>query len=182
MAAVAAATAQARASNAVGRAGAGEADELRLAPALAGHLYVAPVRLTLGAAGLGAAALRGLDTGPALLAWASGALIFAVVIVSGGRYFRRMEKPIPAPPHRLEARRETLLAALLPSTLGVAVLVVVAVVANPTLAAFLAGILAGMGFTALVTAAQIFMLERELVGRLLVDRRGRAVYLARDAD
>ena len=101
-----------------------------------------------------------------------------VVIVSAGRYFRLMEAPTPAPPHRTEARLETLRAATAgrarsasPCSSPSPSLV------EPTLAAFLAGILAGMGTTALITATQILLLERELGGRLLVDGRARAVYL-----
>jgi hypothetical protein len=161
-------------------AGTGEAEELRLAPALAGQLLVAPVRLVLGAVGLVAALLRGLDSGPALVAFALGALGFAVVLLSAERYFLRVEEPDPAPPgSSVQSLGETLRAAVWPSTVGVAVLLAVALAANQTLAALLAGVLAGMGIAALLNAAQTFANQRALGGRLLVDRRRKQIYVER---
>jgi hypothetical protein len=161
-------------------AGTGEAEELRLAPALAGQLLVAPVRLLLGAVGLVGALLRGLDGGPALLAFALGALGFAVVLLSAERYFLQVEEPDPVPAGaRVQSQRDTLRAAVWPSTVGVTGLLAVALAANPTLAALLAGVLAGMGLAALLTAARTAMSERALGGRLLVDRKRKQVYVSR---
>jgi hypothetical protein len=160
-------------------AGTGE-EAVRLAPALAGQLLVAAVRLVLGALGLFAALLRGLDGGPALVAFAFGALGFAVVLLSAERYFLRVEEPGPVPANAdVLSLAETLKAAVWPSTVGVAALLVAAVAANPTLAALLAGVLAGMGVAALISAAQTLVNQRALGGRLLVDRKRKDVYLER---
>jgi hypothetical protein len=161
-------------------AGTGQAEEIRLAPALAGQLLVAPVRLGLGAVGLAAALVRGLDGGPALIAFALGALGFAVVLLSAERYFLQVEEPDPVPAGAtVHSRRDTLRAAVWPSTVGVAVLLAVALAANPTLAALLAGVLAGMGIAALLSAAQTFANQRALGGRVLVDRRRKQIYVER---
>ena len=159
-------------------AGTGE-EAVRLAPALAGQLLVAPVRLVLGALGLVGALLRGLDGGPAFVAFALGALGFAVVLLSAERYFLQVEEPVPVPAQAsVQSRGETLRAAVWPSTVGVGALLLVALVANPTLAALLAGVLGGMGMAALLTAAQLVASERRLKGRLLVDGKRMQVYLA----
>jgi hypothetical protein len=160
-----------------GPAGTGE-EAVRLAPALAGQLLVAPVRLALGAIGLLAALLRGLESGPALVAFALGALGFAVVMLSAERYFLQVEEPDPVPPGAtVQSLGEALRAAVWPSTVGVSVLLVIAVVANPTLAALLAGVLAGMGIAALLSAGQTYMSQRALGGRMLVDRKRKQVYV-----
>jgi hypothetical protein len=159
-------------------AGTGEAEDIRLAPALAGQLLLAPVRLVLGALGLLAALLRGLDGGPALVAFALGALGFAVVLLSAERYFLQVEQPDAAPADaEVQSLRETLRTAVWPSTVGVAVLLAISLGANPTLAALLAGVLAGMGIAALLSAGQTYMSERALGGRLLVDRRQKRLYV-----
>jgi hypothetical protein len=160
-------------------AGTGE-EAVRLAPALAGQLLVAPVRLALGAVGLLAALLRGLDGGPALVAFALGALGFAVVLLSAERYFLRVEEPEPAPANAdVLSLAETLKAAVWPSTVGVAALLVIAVAVNPTLAALLGGVLAGMAIAALLSAAQTYANQRTLGGRLLSDRKAKQVYVER---
>jgi hypothetical protein len=160
-------------------AGTGE-EALRLAPALAGQLLVAPVRLALGGIGLVAALLRGLESGPELVAFALGAIGFAVVLLSAERYFLQVEEPDPAPlGAAVQSGRDALRAAVWPSTVGVAALLVIAVAANPTLAALLAGVLAGMGVAALLSAAQTFMNQRAVGGRLLVDRKRKQVYVDR---
>jgi hypothetical protein len=164
-----------------GPAGTGE-EAVRLAPALAGQLLVAPVRLALGGIGLVAALLRGLAGGPALVAFALGAVGFAVVLLSAERYFLQVEEPDPPPTGAsIQPWEDTLRAAVWPSTVGVAVLLGVALAANPTLAALLAGVLGGMGLAALVSAAQTAASERALGGRLFVDRKRKQVYLARDS-
>ena len=154
-------------------------EAVRLSPALAGQLLVAPVRLVLGGLGLLAALLRGLDGGPALVAFALGALGFAVVLLSAERYFLQVE-PDPAPPDaEVQSHAEALRGAVWPSTVGVAALLAIAVAANPTLAALLGGVLAGMGIAALLSATQTYVNQRALGGRLLVDRKAKLVYVER---
>jgi hypothetical protein len=164
-----------------GPAGTGEAEELRLTRALAGQLLVGSLRLGLGFLGLVAATLRGLQGDRALAAFALGALGFVVAIMSADRYFVANEEPTPVPPRAtVDSLRATLRAAIWPSTVGVAVLLAIALTQDATLAALLAGVLAGMGLAALLTAAQIAASERAAGGRLLVDRKRREVYVARD--
>ncbi|MFN2470041.1 MAG: hypothetical protein ABR583_03450 [Gaiellaceae bacterium] len=159
--------------------GAGQGD-VRLTPALASALLVTPVRVGLGAVGLLASLARGVDGGPALMAFALGALGFAVVALSADRFSIANEDPGPPPPEAAETSRlEALRAALYPSTLGLALLLAIALVASPALAAVLAGVLAGMGAATLLGAAQIYARERADGVRLLVDRRARTIYAER---
>jgi hypothetical protein len=158
---------------------AGEEATARLAPALRGQLLIAPVRLAIGAAGLIAARVAGAESTPALLAFAIGAFGFGVSILSAERYFAGDEEPDPAPLYVEERPLSTLVAALWPSTVGVAVLIAISLTVNATLTALLAGVQAGMGFAALLTALRIAARERELGGRLLVDRRAGRVYVER---
>ena len=152
--------------------------ELSLRRPLHYHLFVAPVRLALGAGGLVAALIAGADVAPALFAFALGAFGFGVSLVTADRVFAGGTKALPAPPHVLESRLSTLAAAVWPSTVGVAALLVISLGVNATLAALLAGIEAGMGVAGLLSAMRIAAREQELGGRLLSDRRVSAVYLA----
>ena len=131
----------------------------------------------LAVAGLAAARVAGAASSPALLAFALGAFGFLVSIGSAKRAFARGGEPEPAPPHALEPPLRTLLAAAWPSTAGVAVLLVISLGVNAVLAALLAGVEAGMGVAALLSAGRIRAQERALGGRVLVDRRARRVYL-----
>jgi hypothetical protein len=158
---------------------AGEEATARLAPALRGQLLIAPVRLAVGAAGLIAALVAGAESTPALLAFALGAFGFGVSILSAERYFADDEEPDAAPAYVEEPALSTLAAAVWPSTVGVAVLIAISLTVNATLTALLAGVEAGMGFAALLTAMRISARERELGGRLLVDRRRRKVFVSR---
>jgi len=173
--AAAAATAPARATNHAVTAGDGAP---RLAPAVRGQLLLGALRLTLALAGLLAARIAGAPGGPALLAFAVGALGFLVSIGSAERAFARGGEPEPAPPHTLEPPLRTLLAAAWPSTAGVAVFLAISVGVNAVVAALLAGVEAGMGATALLMALRIHARERALGGRVLVDRQARQTYLA----
>jgi hypothetical protein len=152
-------------------------ETLRLAPAARGQLLVGALRLVLGAAGLAAAFVAGLASGPGLLAFAVGAFGFLVSIGTAERAFADGGEPEPAPEHQVEPPVRTLIAAAFPSTVGVAVLLAISLGVNAALAALLAGVEAGMGAAALLTAARIRAQEQALGGRLLVDRRARRVYV-----
>jgi hypothetical protein len=66
-----------------------------------------------------------------------------------------------------------------PSTIGLSAVIAVSLVVSPELAAVLAGILAGIGLAALYSAGQLLLWERELGGRLLIERgRDGRVFLA----
>jgi len=115
-------------------------------------LLVAPVRLALGLTGVLAAASIDVSAGTALAEAGLGAglTIFALV-ASGGR--RRPEPLGPPARARAPARQpwwRVLATAMFPSTYGVALLTAIALAFNRDLAAFLAGVLLGMGAVALV--------------------------------
>src|SRR3954466_1411847 len=152
--------------------------ELRLRRPLHYHLYVAPVRLTIGAGGLVAALIAGAEPAPALFAFALGAFGFGVSMVSADRVFAGGTEAVPAPPHVVESRLSTLLAAVWPSTVGVAALLAISLGVNATLAALLAGVEVGMGVAGLLSALRIAGREEQLGGHLLTDPRVSAVYLA----
>jgi hypothetical protein len=142
------------------------------------HLLVVPVRLALGIGGLAAASIAGAETAPALFAFALGAFGFGVSMVTADRVFAGGTQAGPPPPHVLETKLATLAAAVWPSTVGVAVLLVISLGVNAVLTALLAGIEAGMGVAGLLSAMRIAAREQELGGHLLVDRRASTVYLA----
>jgi hypothetical protein len=115
-------------------------------------LFVGPVRLALGAAGLLAAASMDLSFGTALAEAGAGAglMIFALVVPGGRHRPWRVRSAEPAPVS--QAWWRALASAMFPSTYGVAVLTGIALVFNRGLAAFLAGVLLAMGVLALVYA------------------------------
>jgi hypothetical protein len=136
-------------------------------------LVVAPIRFALGAAGLTAAAVAGSPRPAALLAFAVAALGLLVVVVADPRtrFMRLPDDPPPADAGALEdGVGRIALAAVFPSTAGVALLLAVALAFEPTLAAMLAGILAGLGAAALVTGVELLLGERRSGRRLYVVR------------
>jgi hypothetical protein len=110
-------------------------------------LYVTPIRVGLGVLWLVAARIAGAPATGALLAFGGGAflIVFSLFNDPRARFLRRAE-PRPAPAGVEVAPRLTqALGATMPSTVGVSVLAAIAVVPQPTLAAFLGGISAGLG-------------------------------------
>ena len=107
-------------------------------------MVLAAIRIALGAVGLVAARLAGAGGGAAFTAFAVGALGLLVAAIADPRrpFFRSaIGEALPRP--------RSVLAALFPSTVGVSVLTAVALAFEPTLAALLAGVLAGLGIVAL---------------------------------
>jgi hypothetical protein len=145
-------------------------------------LLIAALRLALAAAGAAAAVARGVDPGATLglVAFGAGLVLFAVY--AGGRPQRaalRFADPEPAPDDaRVERRVRALAQATYPSTVGLTVLTGIALWPQPPLAAFLAGILAGLGLMALVGAARVTAWERSQRARLLVDAATERVFEA----
>jgi hypothetical protein len=145
-------------------------------------LLVAALRLALAAAGVVAAVARGVDRGPAvgLVAFGAGLVLFSVY--AGGRpqrAARRFGDALPVPDDvRVESRLRALAAATYPSTIGLTVLTLIALWPQPPLAAFLAGILAGLGVMALVGAARLAAWERVRKVRFLVDVESERVFEA----
>ena len=144
-----------------------------LVEARAQALLIATLRFGLAAAGVAASLAGGVDRGPAvgLVAFGAGLVLFSVY--AGGRPQRaalRVGDPEPAPQGaHVESRARALARAAYPSTIGLTVLTAIAVWPQPPLAAFLAGILAGLGVMALVGAARVSGWERARGTRMFVD-------------
>ncbi|HUH20535.1 MAG TPA: hypothetical protein VLZ09_01585 [Gaiellaceae bacterium] len=153
-----------------------------LVEARAQALLIAALRLALAAAGVAAAVARGVERGPAvgLLAFGAGLVLFSVY--AGGkpqRAARRFGDAQPAPnDFRVERPLRALAAATYPSTIGLTVLTVIALWPQPPLAAFLAGILAGLGVMALVGVARLRVWERARRSRFYVDAKSEQVFEA----
>jgi hypothetical protein len=145
------------------------------APALVGvraqALLIAIVRLVLAAAGLSAAIARGTSSGVAAGLFGLGAGVLLIVVLGGSRgggAWDRLKKAQPLPPGaEIESRGRSVLRAAYPSTIGLSVLIVLALAIDAALAAALAGILGGIGGVAAGFAAQLEVWER---------RRGVRVY------
>ena len=116
-------------------------------------LLVAPVRLALGAAGVAAAAAIDRSFGTAVAEAGIGAGLTVFILVSPGARSRPERLRLPSSPPRPERWWRVLAEAMYPSTYAVALLAVVALAFNRDLAAFLAGVLLGMGVVPLVALA-----------------------------
>jgi len=119
---------------------------------------VIPIRLALGILLLGAARLAGADNAPALLAFAVGVLGITFVIFNDprARFLRASVEPLDAPADvEIAPRWRQALSATLPSTVAVALLACIALVPQPTLAALLAGVEAGLGVAAVLSLGRI---------------------------
>jgi hypothetical protein len=112
-------------------------------------LLLGSVRLGLGVAGLSAAAAIGNSFGTALAAAAVGAVLTIFTLVSPGGRRRPAQLRPPAPARAPQTWWRALAAGMFPSTYGVALLTGIALAFNADLAAFLAGVMLGMGGTAL---------------------------------
>lgn len=136
-------------------------------------LVIAPIRLALAGAGLVAAVVAGSSRASALLAFGTTTVGTLLLVIADprARFFSVPEQPPEAPPTATEDGLGRLaLSASFPSTIGVALLLAVTLVAEPTLAAVMAGILAGLGLAALVGAVELRSLERRGGRRLFVER------------
>jgi hypothetical protein len=153
-----------------------------LVEARAQALLIAALRLALAAGGALAAVARGVDRGPAvgLVAFGAGLVLFAVY--AGGRPQRaalRFGDPEPVPEGAaVESRGQALVCATYPSTIGLTVLTVIALWPQPPLAAFLAGILAGLGVMALVGLARLSGWERARGSRFFIEPKSEQVFEA----
>jgi hypothetical protein len=110
-------------------------------------LLVTPIRLLLGVLWLIAARIAGAPGTGALLAFAGGAFLIVFGVFNDPRArFLRQEDPRPAPEEApVAGLLRQALGATVPSTVGVSALAAVALVPQPTLAAFLGGISGGLG-------------------------------------
>jgi hypothetical protein len=121
-------------------------------------LLIGPLRLVLGAAWLGAARATGGSSSATLLAFAVGVFALAFLIPNDPRARFR---GAPAKPAELPAGANVAptwqhaVHAAFPSTIGVSVLAAATLAFDQTLTALLAGILAGLGLAALLSAYSI---------------------------
>jgi hypothetical protein len=126
-------------------------------------LLVGPVRLMLGAVGLAAARAAGAPAGSAGLAFATAAAGMAIVVLNDPRrrfFERATTEPLPESA-LFRTRVRAVGRALYPSTLGLAVLVAIALgLDRGVLGALLSGLLAGLGVAALVSGVDVLLRER----------------------
>jgi len=135
-------------------------------------LLVIPIRLALGLTWLGGALLAGSRGGPALLAFAIGALGIAFLIFNDprGRFVQAEVEPLELPAGALVAPRwRQALGAMLPSTVGVSLLAAIALATRPTLGALLGGVCAGLGLAALLSLPRV-------ESGLFADPKSRVIY------
>jgi hypothetical protein len=149
------------------------ASPLRLQSLPRRALVIAPIRLVLASVGLAAAIVAGSRQAGALLAFGGATIATLLFVIADprARFFQIPELPPAAPADASEDGIGRLaLSAAFPSTIGVALLLVVTLAAEPTLAAVMAGILAGLGLAALLGAMELRSLERRRASRLFVER------------
>jgi hypothetical protein len=134
-------------------------------------LYVTPIRLGLGLVWVAAARLAGAPAAGSLLAFAGGAFVTVFTLYNDPRSrFLPRREPEPAPSGApVAGRLRQALAASLPCPAGVSVLAAVALGFQPTLAALLGGISAGLGL-----AGGLYALRAD--PSLYVDPRSGVVY------
>jgi hypothetical protein len=121
-------------------------------PGTRAALLVGPVRLALGTAGLVAAIALGLTGATALAEAAAGAVltVFTLAAPGGRRKPEQLRPPGSAVGSADDPWWRVLAVAMFPSTYGVGLLTAIALAFNPNLAAFLSGVMLGMGAVALV--------------------------------
>ena len=117
-------------------------------------LLLAGIRLGLAVSGLGAAIAFGVHAAVAAASFAGGIVLlgFTLITTRQGMWSGRDV--------RVERPWRAALSATYPSTIGLTVSTVLALGLKPQLAAFLAGLLAGLGFAAAAVAAQIAWARR----------------------
>jgi hypothetical protein len=133
---------------------------------------VTPLRLVVGAAALAGALAEGAVGSSALAAFALGAAFaaFALGADRRGQLLRR-DPPEPLPQDaRLAPPWRAALDAALPSTVGVALLAVIALaIGQQVLAALLGGVEAGMALAGAIALFQLLEWERAQGARLMVE-------------
>jgi hypothetical protein len=136
-------------------------------------LLIAGLRLGLAVAALAAVILRGVDPRAALGLLALGAFALLLAVYGGDRRTRSALKFAEAQPRpegaHVVGRARSLAHAAYPSTIGLAVLTVIALALQPGLAALLAGLLAGLGVMSLVGLARLASWEARRGTRFFVE-------------
>ena len=132
---------------------------------------VTPLRLALGLAALGGALAEGAVGDSALAAFALGAAFAAFAIAGDRRSLLRRDPPALLPQDaRLAPAWRAALDAAMPSTVGVAVLIAIALaIGQEVLAALLGGVEAGMAVAGAIAFVQLLDWERREGARLMVE-------------
>jgi len=134
---------------------------------------VAAVRLVVGAALLGAAILAGAENGRPLAQFSFGTAMLVLVLLADPRrrFLGLRGEPTAVPDHaRYDRWWEMAARAVFPSTVGVSILAAVALLFDASVAAFLAGAVAGMGVAAVVAGVKNLWWERRHGVRAFADR------------
>jgi hypothetical protein len=145
-------------------------------------LGVLVVRGALAGLGVVAAVVAGASRTSALLACGGSAVVLLAAAFGDprSRLHQVPDDPPDAPAGALEdGVARCALAASLPSTIGVAAILVVSLFFEPTLAAVMAGILAGLGAAAAIGSGALALLERRTHRRLFVVRATREIVARR---
>ena len=138
---------------------------------------LAAIRGGLSALGGVAAVLVGAQAETALLGWAVGATLVSIIL-AGDRRGRLTMDPQPLPGEAIPERwAEIARTDVFPSTVGVAVLTVVALAFDAALAGMMAGILGGMALMTIVSGALVAVAERRFGGALYLERASRRLYI-----
>jgi hypothetical protein len=104
-------------------------------------------------------------------------LFFSVLADPRRRFLAPDQEAQPVPSDaRYDSKAELALTAIFPSTVGVGVLTAIALAFDRTLAAVLAGALAGMGLATVVGAVRIAEQERREGLQFFRERGGKALY------
>jgi hypothetical protein len=153
------------------------ADLPRVVPLALRAQVLATIRGGLSAVGAAAALVFGAQPDSAYLGWAVGAVLVSIILAGDRRGRLNMDpEPLPGdadPESWVEIARTD----VFPSTVGVAVLSLVALAFNAVLAALLSGILGGMAFMTIVAGVQVAVEQRKVGGALYVERGTRRLYL-----
>jgi len=135
------------------------------------------VRIALGVALLLVAIAAGAPSGPGALAFVAGAgvVAFAALVDRRGLLLQGDVEPESLPAGAVqETPWRVVAAAAYPSTLGVSVLAVIALVAGrDVLAALLGGVVAGLGVASGVGLVALLAWEHERGARLHIGKSGR---------
>jgi len=131
----------------------------------------------LSALGGVAAILVGALPDAAVLGWVVGATLVSIVL-AGDRRGRLSMPPQPLPADAIaESSAEIARTDVVPSTVGVAVLVLAALPFDAVLAGMMAGILGGMALMTIVSGVQVALTERRFGGHLYLERATRILYV-----
>ena len=138
---------------------------------------LAAIRGGLSILGGIAAVVVGAPGETVLLGWAFGAVMVSIIL-AGDRRGRLTTGPVPLPGDAIrESWAQIARTDVVPSTVGVAILTVVALAFNVVLAGLLAGILGGMALMTIVSGLQVALAERQFGGSLYLERGTRRLFV-----